>query len=192
MPCGARRHILPDDAAIHINKRQGEGKSQAGQQSGQREEALPAQQVQQNDDRQEYAQPDHKDVRVHSEAGETIGGLIEQQALEGRDQDHAHQQQHGNPQPGEAPALRIVLAFDNGAETQEEQQAAEGDRNEFAETAPGIFGISEALQADIGAGAEEILELDDHEEGEQCHHRPQHHGGLGEAQEARHERLAVP
>ena len=81
------------------------------------------------------------------------------------------------------------MAPDYGAEAKEEQQAAEGHRDQFAETTPGIFGVGVALYADIGTGAEEILELDAHEDGKQDHHRSQHHGGLGEPQELRHERF---
>ncbi len=185
-------HILPNDTSIHVDKRQRDGETDQGQQHGQREEGLPTEELQDNYNHQQQAQPDHKDVRVQAQAGETIGGLIKQQALECRDQYHAHQQYHEDAQSGEGPTLRRVLAFDNGAEAQEEQQAAEGHADQLAETAAGILGVGIALHADIDASAEEILELDDDEDGKEEDDRPQYHGGFGEAQELRYERLFTP
>ena len=50
--------------------------------------------------------------------------------------------------------------------------------------APGIFGKSEGLDADVLSAAEEVPELHQDEGGEEDDHTRQHDGGLDKAQEA--------
>ena len=89
--------------------------------------------------------------------------------------------------PTESPekVLRCVseFAFGDRTEAEDEQQAEEGHRDQFAKTAAGVFAVGVTVNVDVGLPAKKILELDDDKDGEQERDTAQHNRGLGEPQE---------
>jgi len=97
-------------------------------------------------------------------------------------------QNTGYPEAG-AVLVHEVLAPDDGAEAQEEQQAAEGHRDQFAETAPGIFGISKACKAYIRLPTEEVLELYNDKRCKKYGNTSEHNRSFSKAEELGDERF---
>ncbi len=127
---------------------------------------------------------------IRAQARETIGRFIQTEALVRRKE---HDQQEGDQrhtQPGEYPALRLCVAFGDGAEGKEHQQRKECHGHQFAETAARIFGVGESVNFDIGCAAEEILKLDRHKRKEESDHTAQHNGRFDITEEWRNEGLA--
>ncbi len=65
----------------------------------------------------------------------------------------------------------------DGAETKDEQEAEEGDRDQFPEAPARVFAVGVPVNVDVRLPAKEVLELDDDKDGEQEGDTAQHDGG---------------
>jgi len=102
-------------------------------------------------------------MRDRAQLGETVGRFIEAKALEGGNQHYAHLQQQQAAQAIEEQLFALCFAAGDHAHQVKQAQADQRHGHQLKEAAPGILGVGEAFDGDVGLAGKEVLELHDQE-----------------------------